>query len=284
MALSRRSVLQMAFMPALFPRPQVQDLAPTTSRVYPGIDNKLVYIADDQGNTIIDSSHAGYGGGGVGIPTVPVRETIWPVAGDNTENIQAAINKVAARPLDPGGVRGAVLLKAGYYRMATPVKIEASGVVLRGEGMGDTGTILIGTGTGRTAGGAPGAGGGNQGTLIMIGGASGVTTKDETKQIITDDYVPAGARRFKVASARSFRPGDTVVVRRIGNQDWIDAVGLSAAEPAGRSQRAASRESGLKTCVACRNSIRPSVRRNTATWIVRTTLPKSITTTKTIIE
>jgi hypothetical protein len=231
MALSRRSVLQMALMPALLPRPQVQDLAPTTSRVYPGIDNKLVYIADEQGNTIIDSSHAGYGGGGAAIPTVPVRETIWPVAGDNTENIQAAINKVAARPLDAAGFRGAVLLKGGYYRMATPVKIEASGVVLRGEGMSDTGTILIGTGTGRT--GNAGVGG-NQGTLVMVGGASGVTLRDESKQIVAEDYVPVGARKFKVASARGFRPGDTVIVRRVGNQDWIDAVGMNGPDNASR--------------------------------------------------
>ena len=114
--------------------------------------------------------------------------------------------------------------------MATPVKIQASGVVLRGEGMGDTGTILIGTGTGRAgAGGPAGGGGGNQGTLVLVGGASGVTTKDDTKQTVTDDYVPVGARSFKVLSARGFRPGDTVVVRRIGNQDWIDAMGMNAA-------------------------------------------------------
>jgi hypothetical protein len=225
----------MALVPALLPRQQLQDLAPTASRVYPGFDNKLVYVPDEQGNTIIDSSHAGFGGGGVAIPTVPVRETIWPVAGDNTENIQSAIDRISSRPLDPGGFRGAVVLKAGYYRMATPVKIQASGVVLRGEGMGDTGTILIGTGTGRAAaGGAAGGGGGNQGTLVLVGGASGVSTKNETKQVITDDYVPVGARSFKVATAGGFRPGDTVVVRRIGNQDWINAVGMAGPDAQSR--------------------------------------------------
>jgi hypothetical protein len=227
MALSRRTVLQMALAPVFLPQSQVQDLAPTASKVYPGTDNKLVYVPDELGNTVIDSSHAGYGGGGVAIPTLPVRETVWPVGGDNTENIQAAINKVAARPLDAGGFRGAVLLKAGYYRMATPVQIEASGVVLRGEGMGDTGTILIGTGTGRAANAAGRGGGGNQGTLVTVGGASGVTLKEETKQVVTDDYVPVGSRKFKVAAARTFRPGDTVMVRRIGSQAWIDAVGMN---------------------------------------------------------
>ena len=94
--------------------------------------------------------------------------------------------------------------------MATPLTIQASGVVLRGEGMGDTGTILIGTGrTGAAAlrcGGPGGGPGGGQPTLIRIAGASGVTTKDDTKQIVTDEYVPVGARSFKVASARGFRP------------------------------------------------------------------------------
>jgi len=234
MPLSRRKVLQMAFVPAFLPRPQLQDLPPTASRVYPGIDNKLVYIPDEQGNTILDSSHAGYGGGGIAIPTVQVRETIWPVAGDNTENIQAALDRISSRPPDPGGFRGAVVLKAGYYRMATPVRIQASGVVLRGEGMGDTGTVLIGTGTGRAGAGAAGGGGGNQGTLVLVGGTSGVTMKEATKQAVTDDYVPVGARSFKVASAGGFRPGDTVVVRRIGNQDWINAVGMSGPDAQSR--------------------------------------------------
>ena len=107
---SRRSVLQLAVAPAWLAatRAQVQDLAPTVSRIYPGSDGKLVYVPDEQGNTILDSSHAGYGGGGVPIPTIPIKETIWPVAGDNTEHVQAAIDKVSALPLDRYGFRGAV--------------------------------------------------------------------------------------------------------------------------------------------------------------------------------
>ena len=48
--------------------------------VYPGADGKLNYLADESGNKIIDASHAGYGGGGIAIPTLPVRESLWPVA------------------------------------------------------------------------------------------------------------------------------------------------------------------------------------------------------------
>ena len=274
--LSRRTVLQLAVAPAFLPRQgQAQDLAPTVSRVYPGPDDRLVYVSDEQGNTLHDASHAGYGGGGVPIPTVAVRETIWPIAGDNTAHIQAAIDRIAALTLDTNGFRGALLLRAGYYKLAAPLRIDASGVVLRGEGMADTGTVLIGTGTGRPpvpaadapaagaaaptsapaaggpptgrggrggpGGGGPGGPGGGRGgfgggqpTLIRIAGASGAAPVEATRQTTVEEYVPVGSRRIRVASAKGFRPGDTVIVRRIGNQDWIDAIGMNSDAPGGR--------------------------------------------------
>jgi len=220
--------MRMALVPAAVAGAQVADIPPIVSRVYPGPDGKLVYVPDEQGNTIPDFSYAGYGGGGSPIPTVPVKETVWPVVGDNTANLQAAIDKVSALPLDKFGFRGAVLIKMGYYKMATPLQIQASGVVLRGEGMGDTGTVLIGTGNPRAAGGGRGGGpGGGQPTLIRIAGASGATPKEDARQVVLDEYVPVGARSFKVASARDFKPGDQVIVRRIGNQEWINAVGMN---------------------------------------------------------
>ena len=237
MTVSRRRLLQLGLAPALLSRAnaQVPDLAPTASRIHPGADGRLAYVPDEQGNTIHDASHAGYRGGGVALPTVPVRETIWPVAGDNTQHIQAAIDRVSARPRDAAGLRGAVLLRSGYYRMATPVRIQASGVVLRGEGMGDTATVLIGTGTGRVEGAGPGGGGpGGQGTLVTIAGASGATARENTRQAVADDYVPVGARSFRVASARGFKAGDAIIVRRIGNQEWIDAVGMNGESPQSR--------------------------------------------------
>src|SRR5688572_23545956 len=178
-AVSRRRLLQLAVAPAFLSRAhaQVQDLAPAVSRIHPGGDGRLVYVPDEQGNIIHDASHAGYRGGGVAIPTVPVRETVWPVVGDNSAHVQAAIDRLSSRVPDAQGFRGAVFLRAGYYRVATPLRIQASGVVLRGEGMGDTGTVLVGTGTGRPAsapgaGPGPGPGGPTQGTLVVIGGAS----------------------------------------------------------------------------------------------------------------
>lgn len=230
-ALSRRRLLQLGIAPALASRvlAQGQDLQPTASRVYPGTNGRLVYEPDGQGNIIHDASHAGYRGGGIGIPTVPVRETVWPIAGDNTAHLQAAIDRVSARGRDADGFRGAVLLRAGYYRLAMPLRVHASGVVLRGEGMGDSGTVLVGTGTGPA-----GGPGGGQSTLVQIGGAAAIAIKEDTKRMIADEYVPVGARRFRLASAAGLRPGQTVIVRRVGNQAWIDAVGMNGDTPASR--------------------------------------------------
>ena len=119
-----------------------QDMPPTTSLVYPGANGKLTYVADSLGNTIPDFSNAGYKGGGVSIPYVPVKAIVWPVQGNNSARIQAAIDSVSAVAPDASGFRGAILLKMGRYELEQPVNIKASGVILRGEGMSDVGTIL----------------------------------------------------------------------------------------------------------------------------------------------
>lgn len=62
--------------------------------------------------------------------------------------------------------------------------------------------------------------------MIVIGGPSGRVAQEATLQTVTDDYVPVGGRTLSVANARDFRPGDQVIVRRIGNQEWINELGM----------------------------------------------------------
>jgi hypothetical protein len=206
-----------------FKKPELsaQDMPPTTSLVYPGSDDRLVYIADSLGNRIPDFSNAGYMGGGVKLPLVAVKETIWPVKGDNSANIQAAIDRVSALTPDANGFRGAVLLRAGIYDLFSPLYIKASGVVLRGEGMSDIGTILIG----RNQEGAK-YGMMSRQALINVSGASGAKPDETTKQVIKENYLPVGATSFTVASAKNFKVGDKVLVRRIGNEAFIKEIGL----------------------------------------------------------
>ncbi len=191
-----------------------------TKRVYPDPDGKLVYIPDQQGNTIPDFSHAGYMGGGAAIPYIPPKETVWPVNGDAAPVIQAAIDRVSSLPPDENGFRGAVLLKHGYYDLHSPLTISANGVVLRGEGMGETGTILIGHGSFT-------GGYGNRDTanLIVVKGNSAWSADEKTAVEIVGEYIPVGATQFDVNSTTGYEVGDTVLVRRHGNQDWIHEIG-----------------------------------------------------------
>ncbi|HEY2882181.1 MAG TPA: hypothetical protein VGJ15_07095, partial [Pirellulales bacterium] len=102
----------------------------TSQWVYPGADGKLVYKTTAAGDKIMDFSYAGYLGGGVALPSVPVKLSVEPsgnAENDDTAAIQAAIDKVAAMPLVEG-FRGAVLLAPGAFRCGSTIAIAESGV------------------------------------------------------------------------------------------------------------------------------------------------------------
>lgn len=99
-----------------------------------GPDGKLVYKTTPAGDRIMDFSHAGYMGGGVALPAVPVKQSVEPSGGpDDTAAIQAAIDAVSAMSPE-GGFRGTVLLKPGIYTCSGTISISTDGVVLRGSG------------------------------------------------------------------------------------------------------------------------------------------------------
>ncbi len=161
-----------------------------------------------------DYSHAGYMGGGVAIPTVPVAKTLTPIAGDDRAQIQAAINAVSALKPDKNGVRGAVLLGKGTYQVDGTLTIAASGVVLRGAGQGAGGTVLVAT---KKA----------QHDLIRLqGGGSGWKKLAGTTTQVTSMAVPVGALSFQVTSAKGLKVGMTIAVRHTRNAAWIDLLGM----------------------------------------------------------
>src|SRR6187431_1331703 len=73
--------------------------------VYPDSKGKLGYKTLEGGDKIMDFSFAGYMGGGVSIPSVPVMITVSPSAGDNTNAIQNAIDAVSKMKM-VNGFRG----------------------------------------------------------------------------------------------------------------------------------------------------------------------------------
>ena len=106
---------------------------------------KLVYKTTTAGDRIMDFSSAGYMGGGVGIPNVGIKITLYPIEGDNSSAIQKAIDEVAKMPVVKG-FRGAVLLNPGTYNCEKVININASGIVLRGSGPDEKGTVINMTG------------------------------------------------------------------------------------------------------------------------------------------
>jgi len=106
-----------------------------------GPGGRLVYDMDEAGDRVPDFSTCGYAGQQQAVPKVPVRVVVAPVTGDETVRIQKALDYVGSLPPDARGLRGAVLLLKGEYHIFGQLRITQSGVVLRGQGMGDDGTF-----------------------------------------------------------------------------------------------------------------------------------------------
>jgi hypothetical protein len=207
--MNQRATFCMAALLAL----SVSVRAANSEWVYPGPDGRLLYKTTPAGDRIMDFSYAGYMGGGVALPDVPVRIAVQPVEGDCTAAIQEAIDKVAAMPLE-GHFRGAVLLTPGEYTCSGTISIRASGVVLRGSGSRAGGSTIKMTGgrhvaisIGRSRG---------RGRAADVGQAS-----NGAQTSISDAYVPSGAISFTVADASGLAVGDTIDIRRPVTEAWI---------------------------------------------------------------
>jgi hypothetical protein len=188
--------------------------APPPRAVEVGRDGRLAYHADPRGNRIPDFSYCGYAGGDSAIPNISIRIVVSPKPGDQTARIQSAIDHVASLAPDEQGLRGTVLLQPGRYEIAGGLRIPASGVVLRGSGMGErNGTVLFASGHDRR-------------TLITVSGTD--DRKLGERVAIADSYVPVNATRLRVAPASGFKVGDAVAIRRACSQEWISALGMAS--------------------------------------------------------
>ncbi len=189
--------------------------------MYFGPGHKLHYRTDERGNRIMDFSYAGYRAGGVRLPDAPAVKTLVPLEGDNTAQIQAAIDEVSARTPDANGLRGAVALKAGDYRVDGTVTIAASGVVLRGGGSTDGGTVIHLAGEPHR--------------FLEIRGAGALRAVGNSAAI-TDAYIPSVANSFHVDDASAFHVGDAVVVLRPVTEAWIHFMGKDMLVRDGKAQ------------------------------------------------
>ena len=80
-----------------------------------------------------DFSYVGYQQSEKEIPDADVVVFVKWKEGDQSARIQKAIDFVSARKVDKKtGLRGAVLLDKGVFELSQPLRIQTSGVVLRG--------------------------------------------------------------------------------------------------------------------------------------------------------
>jgi len=188
--------------------------------VYMDATGKLVYKTLEAGDKIMDFSYAGYMGGGIAIPSVPVMITITPVAGDNSDAIQKAIDAIAQMKI-VNGFRGTVMLGPGTYDCEKTININASGVVLRGSGSGEKGTILNLTGKPHAC-------------VTVKGNISSKVVGEST--IIADNYVACGSNSFNLVNAAAFAIGDTIRITRTITDEWIKFMGMDQLVRGGKKQ------------------------------------------------
>lgn len=188
--------------------------------VYPDTSGHLVYTVDTEGNSIPDFSYAGYRNGDTAIPNVPVVRQVSPVSGDNTTNIQSAIDAAGALSKNSDGIRGAVLLAPGTYSVSGTIKVNQDGVVLRGSGDGsDPSTSTIIKATGNTP---------SQRPVIVVGGGNRIKKwageVSGTRTDITSSIVSVGDRSFNVASAANLRVGDNIIIFHPCTDAWLKSI------------------------------------------------------------
>jgi hypothetical protein len=199
--------------------------------VKPMTNGRLVMLPwNEKGDRIPDFSYCGYQNGGVKIPDVPTLVTLEPSgAEDESARIQAALDDLGKNLEKTPGARGALLLKKGLWKVNTTLTMSYSGVVLRGEGDGEDGTVLLA-----------------KMKWILIDAQS--PQKDPpwpgnppSTNIIAQPYIPVGATRFKIfkhgdkryekvpekdSLIKNLKPGDSILIFKPKNESWVKDQGM----------------------------------------------------------
>lgn len=213
------------------------EINPLEPLVALGSDGRLVYRDfSKKGDQIPDFSMAGYMRSEEPIPNVPAVETLqppkgdaepqanmkYPVGTDNHAVIQAALDRVAALPAAKDGYRGAVVLGKGTWFLKNGLLLR-SGVVLRGKGDGEDGTVLVftmpsGQGVGILLGDVADAGT-TESISVMLTGVLGERTLPNGNEgfvVVLDDGRELATRTGDIAGELAANVGKRVTLEYIG--------------------------------------------------------------------
>ena len=156
----------------------------------------------------MDYSTCGYHASEQAIPDVKATVTVSWQAGDCAQLIQQAIDHVATLEPDANGHRGAVVLGEGSFTISEPLRITASGIVLRG--MGRNKTTLIKQGVDR-------------GAMIYLevrGKRREVREVRKDTIRVTNETIAAGSCRLNVRGT-TLKPGERILIVRPCTEEWI---------------------------------------------------------------
>ncbi|WP_418262447.1 DUF6298 domain-containing protein [Flavobacterium faecale] len=173
-------------------------------------EGKVIRTLDAKGNQIPDFSYAGYKASSVAIPDVAIKVFVPHIEGDATATIQAAVDYIAKAKADKNGFKGTILLDKGTFKVSGEVKINSSGIVLRGCGVDKT--VLLGTSINRKA-------------IINISGINNRIFKET--QELANNYTPLGATELTLKNAAAFKKGDAIVINTPITKKWIDILSMN---------------------------------------------------------
>jgi len=179
---------------------------------------------DYKEENIPDFSYVGYKRSEVPIPFVEEKIVLNADGENDYARIQDAINTLAKLPLN-NGFRGAILLKAGTYYINNTIRITSSGIVLRGEGQGQNGTILVDTRNGKSI---PSQiqSRKEQSLIALIGNTKSFVSLGLEARIQTS-HVKVGAREVELTDNPGFQVGDTISVIKTTNSKWIEMLDMA---------------------------------------------------------
>ena len=193
-------------------------------------DGHLTYHEDADGFRLNDWSQCGYRNGREPVPDVVVGDdrtvVVEPLAdADNTQRINNAIAQVARLTPRADGIRGVVLLKAGYYVLDGQINLQTDGVILRGEGNAfnepdpDRQTRLYRRGAA------------DQALQVVLMGKSGSNWWAEAankgggvRGFVTTERVMPGDWSLELDDASRFQVGDAVYIKYPYTQSLLDAL------------------------------------------------------------
>ncbi len=169
----------------------------------------LASHAQDWGEVFIpmDYSTCGYHASETGIPDV--KNEVYVAAGDSAcqERLQRAIDYVSSLKPNAKGQRGAVLLGEGTFDIDRPLRIRASGVVLRGSDKEGTRIVKHGP---------------DRGAVIYVEGGLDMVPGDTIQ--VAGVKVSAGSCVIPMDGTGGLSAGQRILITRPSTEKWIKSL------------------------------------------------------------